>query len=225
MTKRLYKENGFSLIEILLVVVIIGAVIAVILPRAFRARVETKYELLRQTGTELASWANEWAERELESQPAAATSELNDYIQTLAETGGSFDWVADTSNNSNWQQAFENVSNRGGAGVSSPPNTSVLDIMPQNKALLNSFSGLSILQAANNPVIAGSAITGAMACASMQDGAGADYYAIIFQGTDSTNIAGANTFYAGQDKYSDPASNNNERMQGLRNGIYINTLQ
>ncbi|MCK5098465.1 MAG: hypothetical protein KAR45_10205, partial [Desulfobacteraceae bacterium] len=198
--------------------------IAVILPRAFRARVETKYELLRQTGTELASWANEWAARELETQPPVATSELNHYMQTLAETGGAFDWISDTSNNSNWQSPFENIPNRGGAGVSSPPNTSVMDIMPQNKILLNPFSGLSIFQSANNPALSGNAITGAMAGASMPDGT-ADYYALIFQGTDSANIAGADTFYAGQDKYSDPASNNADRMQGLRSGIYINTLQ
>ena len=224
MIKRLSLQNGFTLIEILLVVTIIGAIIAVILPRAFRARVETKYELLRQTGTELASWANEWAARELETQPLAANSELNDYMQTLSNTGGLFVWVADSINASNWQQPFANVSNRGGAGVNSPPNTSVSDIMPQNKILQNPFSGLSIFQGANNPAASGNAVTGALACASMPEGT-ADYYALIFQGTDSANIAGADTFYAGQDKYSDPASNNADRMQGLRSGIYINTLQ
>jgi prepilin-type N-terminal cleavage/methylation domain-containing protein len=224
MEKRSGRENGFSLMEILLVVVIIGAVIAVILPRAFRAKIETKYEILRQTGTELASWANEWAVRELEAQPSVASSELDDYIQTLAETNGNFDWVADLSNNSNWQAPLENVANRGGVGIGSLPNISVLDIMPKNKLLLNPFSGLSIFQSANNPATNGNAITGAMACAYMLTGSG-NYYALIFQGTDSINITGANAFYAGQDKYSDPGSNNIERIQGLRSGIYINTLQ
>jgi len=223
MIKRLKKENGFSLIEILLVVMIIGAVLAVILPRAMRARVETKYELLRQTGTELASWTNEWAIRELEIQPPGAVSELNHYMQTLANTNGLFIWVAAANNSSNWQQPLANIPGRGGSGIGSPPHTSVFEIMPRNKALVNPFSGLSIFQAANNPSSSGNPVTGALACATMKEGT-ADYYAIIFQGTDSTNVRGADTFYAGQDNYSDPASNDIKRMQGLRSGIYINTL-
>ncbi len=224
MTRKANQNNGFSLIELLLVIVVIGTIVAVILPRAFRARVETKYELLRQTGTELASWANEWAARELEAQPPAATSELNHYLQTLSNTGGNFIWIADQTNNSNWRQPFMNVPYRDGTAGGSLPNTTVQDIMPQNKVLLNPFSGISIFQNANNPASVGSPVTGALACANMPQGT-ADYYALIFQGTDSVNISGADTFYAGQDKYSDPASNNVDRMQGLRSGIYVNTLE
>ena len=52
-----FKDNrGFTLIEILLVVVIIGLMLAVIVPRAWRANIDAKYGLVRQNCSELATF-------------------------------------------------------------------------------------------------------------------------------------------------------------------------
>ena len=214
--KRKKKKNGFALLEIIMVTVIIGAILAMIIPRAYRARIDTKYELLRQTCTELASWANEWAEKELETQPVSALSNLADYIDTLGDTGA-VDWVAADlpGNTSNWQSANQEIvtGRDDGSGVDQPPRNSVRAIMPQNKVLTNPFNGLSVFSSGNLPVV--NSIPGAVGCAWINDGVAPDiyhYYALIFQGTDS---AGLNQFYAGQNEGS---------LQGLRNGIFINRL-
>lgn len=231
-TKRSKKQNGFTLLEVIMVTMIIGAILAMIIPRAYRARIDTKYELLRQTCTELASWANEWAERELETQPGTASSNLADYMDTLGDDGSVlippagnldrvFDWVAADpplpGNMSNWQgddvAHLEVVVGRDdGTGIDQPPRGSVREIMSKNKVLTNPFNGISVFSSSNLPTL--NAITGAFGCAWINDGAAPDiyrYYALIFQGTDSDR----NEFYAGQDRVD---------LQGLRNGIFINRL-
>ena len=57
---KLTKQKGFTLIEILLVVVIIGLMLAVIVPRAWRANIDSKYGLVRQNCSELASFGSQW---------------------------------------------------------------------------------------------------------------------------------------------------------------------
>ena len=211
------RQRGFTLVELMVVLAIIGVVLVFLIPRAYRASVESKYQLLRQTSTELASWANEWAEKELEIQSTDATSTLNDYMETLGNDG-SVDWVGNSGTVSNWQGNLINVSLRDGTTTGVTPNTGVKEIMPQAKILTNPFNGLSVFSSENNPadVAIGHAVTGAIGCAYVVDGA-YNYYALLFQGTESigTATAGANIFYAGQDA---------DTLAELRNGIFIARL-
>ena len=78
------KDSGFTLIEIVLVVVIIGVMLVVIIPRANRARDAAKFNSIRQVSSELALWGMTWAERNLKVQPEDAESELIDYVDTPA---------------------------------------------------------------------------------------------------------------------------------------------
>jgi prepilin-type N-terminal cleavage/methylation domain-containing protein len=227
MITSIERQRGFTLVELMVVIVIIGMVLVFLLPRAYRASVESKYQLLRQTSTELASWANEWAEKEIEVQPALATSNLNDYMATLGDDG-SVDWVANSGNNSNWQDGgnpavnLEDVANRGGTGVDDAPSTCVKEIMSQDKMLTNPFNGLSVFSSGNDPVAEGHAVTGAIGCAWIDDvdtsfspSETYHYYALVFQGTESSGTSGDGAFYAGQ---------NDSSLEGLRNGIFINRL-
>ena len=222
MTATRERQRGFTLVELMVVLVIIGVVLVFLIPRAYRASVESKYQLLRQTATELASWANEWAEKELEIQPVTATSNLNDYMATLGDDGA-VDWVGNSGVNSNWHTAQENVNNREetSGGGDTDPNTGVKEIMPQAKMLTNPFNGLWVFSSGNDPVAVGNAVTGAIGCAWVDDPNTAtvphyQYYALLFQGTESTwTDATTYTFYAGQDDAS---------LEGLRNGIFVARL-
>ena len=221
------KQKGFTLVEIMVALVIIGAVLAFLLPRAYRASVESKYQLLRQTCTELASWANEWAEKELEIQPTTATSNLSNYMDTLGNNNGTVDWVADAGSGSNWQDDgnpagnLENIANRNdGTNPISQPNTGVKEIMPRAKILTNPFNGLSVFSSGNDPadLAVNHAVTGAIGCAWIVPPAVTyHYYALVFQGTESTwtNLT-TYTFYAGQDEGT---------IEGLRNGIFVARLE
>ena len=68
------------MIEVLLVIGIVGVMLAVIIPRAFRAREDTRVNMVRQSAAELGRWGVTWAERNLESQAEDDTCRLNNEI-------------------------------------------------------------------------------------------------------------------------------------------------
>jgi prepilin-type N-terminal cleavage/methylation domain-containing protein len=59
--KKRSGSRGFTLVEILLVIVIIALILAVVIPRAWRAHVDSRFSLVRQAATELAAFGNQWA--------------------------------------------------------------------------------------------------------------------------------------------------------------------
>lgn len=204
------QRRGFTLIELLLVVVIIGLSLAVIVPRAWRANVDTKYGLVRQNCSELAAFGQSWAESQIRSQSENSSARLRDYYISL------LGWVAAGSRGfgggpANWTASpAQAVTGR----VPNIPETNVAGILPPEKTLRNPFNGASVLASSNNPVTSAGVVPGSLFLGIAVDGSSL-YYAFIWQGTDSTttNIFNNNTFYAGQiSAFSLP---------GLRNGVFF----
>ena len=213
MKSKLQKrdDRGFTLIEMLLVMVIMGIMLAVIVPRAWRANVDSKYTLCRQNCTELCAFASGWAEQMLLAQDDDSDCLIKAYYDTLNN------WVS-ASTNSNW--CGDTVSVAGRNGTNAVPETTINGIIDPSKGLRNPFNGASVFVVANNPAVATAVIPGAVFCALYQDGeidSGFTNYALLFQGTDSStyNKTDDTTFYAGQGVTS---------LGGIRNGVFLARL-
>ncbi len=216
--KNFKGNKGFTLIELLLVVVIIGLMLAVIVPRAWRANVDTKYGLVRQNCSELASFGMEWAESMVLAQNETDDIIVKDYLDTLT-SGLSGAWVADFGN-ANWcvdpaatvPMATQAITGR---TPQANPETSVAGIIAPEKIPRNPFNGAAVFVPTNDAGSSG-VTPGAIACSSVAEtSAGAyTYYAFLFQGTDSLNTTmnDDRCFYAGQVSGSVP---------GLRNGVFF----
>ena len=72
------RQTGFTLLEILLVSVIVGALMAVIVPRAFRANQEAKFGQVRQAASEIASYMTQWAQIQAAAQTEGSPYTLKD---------------------------------------------------------------------------------------------------------------------------------------------------
>jgi prepilin-type N-terminal cleavage/methylation domain-containing protein len=74
------RSRGFTLIELLLVLTIIGLMMALIIPRAIRANTESKFSLVRQYGSEMASYIMSWAEGQASAQRENVNYTLKDFL-------------------------------------------------------------------------------------------------------------------------------------------------
>ena len=74
------SKCGFTLIEILLVTVIIGVMLSVILPRAFRANKDAKFSQVRQHASEIASYATLWARNQAMAQRQGSNYLMTDFL-------------------------------------------------------------------------------------------------------------------------------------------------
>ncbi len=223
MKKR--DERGFTLIEMLLVMVIMGIMLAVIVPRAWRANIDSKYTLVRQNCTELVAFSSNWAEQSLLAQDDDCNCSMINYYLTLTgetalNSGGC--WIAQPGGNWTGAVSLRPIDREIG-GVNALPEATVSDILDPSKLPRNPFSGASVFVTANNPPTAGGPVPGAICCVGISDGT-FQSFALLFQGTDSTTTTptavGGGTmpttsFYAGQ---------SGANLAGVRNGVFMARL-
>ena len=212
MNKELHQNNrGFSLLEILLVLGIMGILFAVILPKAWRARSDVSYSLIRQAGVELGSWGLEWSERNLLAQEETDTCTLDDYLDTLVGYTGGKD---ETSAANNWFGTINTMT----AGCRAPGTANkvtftVAGILPQENQPRNPFTGMVYLHRLQD----GSRIEpGLLYLAVLTDGEGYNNYSLVFTGAEAIS---ATDWYAGMGDGL-PVS-----FEGLRNGIFVARLK
>jgi len=129
-----FSTRGFTILEFLLVITIFGLVLAVVLPRALRATYEAKFGMVRQYGSEIASYMTQWAENQVQAQRELSPYTIKDYF-------------------------MENI-DRGTAGFRSPALidkytgndafNGVQMLVPPEKIQKNPFNGVSYFNEAND---------------------------------------------------------------------------
>jgi prepilin-type N-terminal cleavage/methylation domain-containing protein len=206
-------RDGFTLLEILWVVLIIGGLVAVILPMAMRVGADAKVAMVRQAASELSRWGMEWGERTLEAQDVQDTCVLNDYIATLTCNGAA--GYVDNIGNNNWVDDGGSPA-QPGCRTSGPMTFFVSDIVDQDKQPRNPFDGSSYFNAngANNGTLLKE---GLLYLATTQLPDTAWHYYFVFSGPDS-NATGQ--WHAGMGDGENPGLNYNN----MRNGIFMARL-
>ena len=206
MNKLLKNKNGFSLLEILVVLGIVGILFAIILPRAWRARTDASYSLIRQAAVELGNWGMGWTERNLAAQDEAETCTQNDYMSTLVGyTGGK-----NGGTNNNW---FGTTYVPANACRAAAISFTVADIMAEENQPRNPFVGLDYLHASHD----GSRTEpGLLYLGMLQDADGFNNYHFLFTGVEPVS---ATDWHAGMGDGLPPT------FAGLRNGVFVARLK
>lgn len=83
--KASWNHKGFTLIEIMLVLVLIGVILAVVLPRAHRANNDARYNLIRQYGSEIAGFILQWSQTNVQSQRESSAFTVIDFLTRAAD--------------------------------------------------------------------------------------------------------------------------------------------
>lgn len=206
MKKLLQNKKAFSLLELLLVLGIAGILFAVILPRAWRARSDAQYNLIRQAAAELGKWSMEWSERNLEYQTEDDTCLLNDYLDSLVGYVGG---KRTASVHNNWFGTINTMTAGSCRDAANPVNFTVAGIMPGDIQPRNPFTGLVYLHGAHD---GSKTEPGLLYLGSFQDSEGLNNYYLIFTGADAVS---ATDWHAGMGDGVPPT------YAGLRNGVFV----
>ena len=201
------RNQGFTLIEIMLVTIIIAAILAVVIPRAFRANVDAKYSMVRQAASELGKWGITWAERNIKTQSVTDTCNLNAYV---AELEG---YIGDDGTYWPEYSTLPTMACR-----TDEPTTTVDGIMSQDQVLQNPFTGLSYFNPDNDGT---TAKAGLLYLAEADESVGSETYHnyyFVYTGTDSANAA---DWYSGMGTGLPPGG---PSLQELKNGIFMARL-
>gem|GEM_PF-2111716 len=133
-------SSGHTFIELTIVFIVIGSLLAIIIPMAIRTNIQAKYATLRQTATELAGWGMEWAQRNLDSQSSSASCNIDKYVATLKG------YVGDRM--VNWR--CSDCMDAQCSGDAIEIKYSVADMMGPDNHPLNPFNGLSYFNDKNS---------------------------------------------------------------------------
>jgi prepilin-type N-terminal cleavage/methylation domain-containing protein len=203
------KSHGFSLLELLIVLGIAGILFAFILPRAWRARVDAQYSIVRQAAVELGRWSMEWSERSLESQGDNDSCVLNHYLDSLiGYVGGKHSGTVEN----NWFGAVNDLTGSCRA-AGNPVDFTVDDIMEAESRPRNPFNGLVYLHPAHD---GSKTEPGLLYLASILDSDGFNNYYFVFTGADATS---AIDWFAGMGD-GVPVS-----FEGARNGVFVTRVR
>ena len=223
------KHKGFTLIEILLVMVIVGLVIAVVVPRVWRASADAKYNILRQHCAEIASVANMWCEAQVDSQDQESTASLINYVAYIAGQRRGFGlryrygaWIAYTRDEIPcFSNAIVTMPGRivGGENNYTPTGPAV-KMLPRDKVLKNPFSGQNLVETQyGNP-----GATAILAAIEDVDAAGAIYASVWFQGLevgDSSYLVEWSHFYG----FIEDEVFGDGRQRYVRQGVFMTRVK
>lgn len=202
-------KGGFSLIELLLVVLIIGLLLAFIIPKLITLRIEARHEMVRQSCSELSGTVQQWVQKSMMAQDdQRSIATLADYVSSLANreppdrftspverTG---QWIGTIQRPNNWNNNHidhdmgnQRVSIPGrwiGKKRNVPPESVVEDIIPGEKVMVNPFTAKNIFRSDNDPIYNKLAVPGAIAFCSVISPDHTLSFGLCFQGQDSTTV-------------------------------------
>ena len=206
---RKSTQGGFSLIELLLVVLIIGLLMAFIIPKLIVMRVEARHEMVRQSCSELSGIVQQWVQKSMLAQDdQQSISTIADYVSTLAnrEPPDRFSppavrtaqWIGTDRRPNNWNNNRIDYGMRDqrvpifgrwiGEKQNAPPESVIEDIVPGEKIIVNPFSSKNIFRSDNDPLYINRPIPGAIAFGSVIGPDRTLSYGFCFQGQDSTTL-------------------------------------
>lgn len=230
------KARGFTLLELMLVITIIAVLVAALMPVFKKAQTNSKYTQCKENCVLVASYAEQWAEHAIASQDErGSTATLADYYATLAGataapaaagTALPGKWIAEDLPDTNWKMDWDVATQArsidglepdgryvdGQTGAAAEIQSVVQDYVPPEKEVLNPFNGVSVFTTEeNDPQTVGTVVPGAIACGGVAKQNSRSYYALVFQGTDSSTIdvATETSFHGGM---------HSQNLEGLKEG-------
>ena len=203
---RPFSQAGFSLLEFLLVLALIGFLLAVILPRFQRATVASRFAEVRHQATEIASFINQWTEVQVRAQLADTSFTHKDFLmERISRTNNNF-------RSEPLHRHYTGNDNFNGVEMLISP-----DDIPRNP-----FNQVSFFNPANDdPKRAPSPNPGLLYMTSFREtkrpgngDRGLRFFYLIFTGTDiDSRNSQLGTWYGGMDDELEP---------DIRRGVFVN---